>query len=170
MDVFKRAVSGERFDAPDPRGDAGFADNFKKSDIAGFGSMGTTAKFFAEIRQRDHPHTIAVLFFKKCGGAGFESVFSFHFIGMRGDIFADTTIHKRFDLSQGGAIHQGKVGKIKSQSIRCHQRTGLLDMLTENLAQNGMQNVSGRVVQSGCRAFGPINLQGNFLAGFYFSE
>ena len=60
------------------------------------------------------------------------------------------------------------MGKIKAQSIRCNQRTGLFDMRTEHLSQNGMQNVGGRMVQGSCSAFGTINLKGHFLAFFYF--
>ena len=85
---------------------------------------------------------------------------------MGGHVFTDTPIDAGFDIHQGFGIYLGKMRKVKAQSVRCHQRTGLLDMLAKHLAQHRMQNVGRRMIQSRRLAHRTINIKRDLVSFF----
>ena len=48
------------------------------------------------------------------------------------------------------AVDLGKMGKIEAKPVRRNQRTGLLDMVTQNFSQGRMKKMGGRMIAGGC--------------------
>ena len=53
---------------------------------------------------------------------------------------------------------------IETEAVRRHERSGLLDMSAERIAQNGMQNMCTRMIRSDARAPVFIDLRLNLIA------
>ena len=71
---------------------------------------------------------------------------------MRGDVgldfgvLADVLVHLLLDVGQFGRIHRREMREIEAQPVRRHQRTRLLHVRAQNVAQRRVHQVRRRVV------------------------
>ena len=96
--------------------------------------------------ERVRPHTILERLNQSFPFERFESFFSIHLLYLNRHVFTNPLIHPHFDYIQGFGFNLRKMRKIKTESVRCHQRSGLLDVVAQHLAQCGMEDVRGGVV------------------------
>ena len=61
------------------------------------------------------------------------------------------TVDHLFHVGELFLGHAGEVRKIKAQMLRVDARTGLLNMLAQNLAQGSMQEMSAGMIAANCR-------------------
>src|SRR5699024_10809560 len=69
----------------------------------------------------------------------------------------DEHVHQvlyRSDLRRG---HGSKVGEVKAQEVGLHQRTGLLDVVSQNLPQGSVEEVGSAVGPAHCLAALTVN-------------
>ena len=86
------AESGQRFDAANAGGDAGFGDNFEEPDIAGHSGVGAAAKFLADVGNRNDPDLLRIFLAKKRERAAGNGFVDFHDLRLNRQIPEDDLI------------------------------------------------------------------------------
>ena len=107
--------------------------------------MRTTAELDGIIAHIDDTDGIAVLFAEQRGSAQFLRFFNGHFPHINGIPLQDGVLHNGINLGKLFLGQSGVVGEVEAQMIWFHQRTGLVDMITQHLGQSLLQQVRGRV-------------------------
>ena len=120
--------------------------------------MGTTAKLDRDARNFDHTDTVGVLVSEKGERAKCERIFVWH-VCVFGDTgsFSDLGVDLMLYLLKLFRGDPRKVAEVETQAFRRDQRTLLLDMLPEYLAERGMQKVGRSVVPFCCNAGVTVN-------------
>lgn len=124
------------------------------------GNVGAAAQLAGEGLILDaHGHDanhVAVLLTKKRHGAGGLGLLNAHDGGHHGlggkDLLVDQVFH-RADLLSG---HGLEVREVKAQALGRHQRTGLVDVVAQDLLQGGVEQVGGGVVATEQTAAGEV--------------
>ena len=149
--VIEHTVTGQCLDTAHTGCDTRLRNDLKGCDHTCIGYMGTAAQFLGEISHGNHAHTISVLFPKKSHGPCFLGVFNAHNLCHNGKCCLDLLIDHCLHLSQFLLGHSLEMGKVKAQPVRCHKRTLLLYMGTQNRFQGFLQKMGGTVVLTGIR-------------------
>ena len=116
--------------------------------------MRAAAEFGGEIADLDDADLVAVLFAEQRHGVVFVDghvdghVFDDFDLFVAQDFFVDEV----FDVLQFFVRDRGEVGEVEAQMIRRDQRSRLLDVLAENFAQAGVQQVRRGVIAHGGQA------------------
>ncbi len=117
----------------------------------------------------NHAHYVAVFFIEQGHGAGAHSLIMRHFFGGNRVIRQNEAVHLRLDGGQFIRLHRRNMGEVKTQTIRRDQRTGLVHMRAQYLAQRGVQQMRGRMVAGGGHARALLHCQFYFLIGQDFT-
>ena len=132
--------------------------------------MRSAAKLHAHLAHFNNAHGRAVFFIKHSRSAGFKSVFQRADFRLHGQIFANHVIGNRFHSLEFFISDFGKVGKIKTQVLRIHKRTGLFNVIAEHRLERRLQDVrTGMVGGNGFSSF-LIDDQTDLCTYFYFSR
>jgi hypothetical protein len=121
--------------------------NFKEPDIARGIGVGAAAELLAEGTDRHHPDLSTVfLAEQRCGTIGHCLVARLQCSRDRG-VFTDTTIDPLLNPDYFLLRQRGKMGEVKTKPFLLNQRTGLLDVIPQDLLHGGMQKMRGRMVE-----------------------
>ena len=109
--------------------------------------MCSSAQLAAVVSYRNDSDSIAVLFTKECSGTGLCSVFCRHHFSSDIQKMTDLVVDHIFDTVYLFFSHSLEVIEIKPESIFCDRRTCLFYMISENLLQSLVQQVSCSMVR-----------------------
>src|SRR5207244_7477050 len=93
-------LSGDGFDAPDPRRNAALVHDLTDPDIAGTEYVRAAAQLSAKPRHAHHPHLLAIFFTEQRHGAGGDRLFQWPDISLYSRILQDLLIHEALDFLQ----------------------------------------------------------------------
>src|SRR5208283_423632 len=144
--VFECVPAGKGLDSADPGSDAGFLDDYKKSDVTRPVRVSTSAKLAAEARNFNQPDAVAVFFFKKRHRPGFQGFLQFHYPNGELAVLTDFIIYQPLDPGQFFRGHCGEMGEVEPEPVRRYERSSLLCMISEHLVQDRVQDMCGSVV------------------------
>ena len=115
------------------------------ADLCSVIKMRAAAQLGAEIAHFDNADNIAVFFAEQCGSAAVLCVLKAHFA--HGDIGAveHCVINGILDCGDLLRGHGLKMREVKSQVICIDKRACLMDVITQNRAQSGMQQMRCRM-------------------------
>jgi hypothetical protein len=125
-----------------------FADDLEQADVAGALHVGAAAEFGGEVPDAEHAHVVAVLLAEQGHGAGFHGFVVAHHAGTASAlarICSLTSVRWRQLVRRSGL----EVGEVEAQLVGRDQRALLRDMRAEHLAQRGVQQMRGGVVEGG---------------------
>ena len=94
--------------------------------------MRTAAKLLGEAAHRNHAHILLVFLAEKRHSARFLGLLQIHNLRHYRKRRLDLLIYQSFHFFKLRRCHSLKMRKIKTQTIRCHQRTLLLHMTAKN--------------------------------------
>ena len=140
------AFARERLDAAHAGGHATLLHDREQADVAGGAAVRAPAQLHAEVRDRDHADGVAVLLAEerhRPGGHGFVARPD---VGGHRSVAVDLRVDDPLDLALLRRCHRSGMHEVEAEPIRRHQRTGLLDVRPEHLAQGRVQQVRGGVV------------------------
>ena len=143
--LFQAQLTGIGLDPANTGGNAALGLDFKGAHLGGIVQMGTTAELHGVAAHVDHPYHIAVLFAEQGGGPQLLGFLNGHLPGHNGVALQDGVLNNGIDLVQFLPGHGCVMGKVKTQIIRLHQRTGLVDVVAQNAAQCLLQQMGGGV-------------------------
>src|SRR5450830_172490 len=128
IEVGQGRSAGHRFNTTHTGRHTAFADDFQQADVAGTVGVDTAAQFHREVAAHaQDAHVVAVLLAEQRHGAlGLDDIF------------------QGLDLRR---LDRFEVAEVETQALAVNQRTLLLDVLAQHLAQCSVQQVGGRVVQ-----------------------
>ena len=148
IQVSQCGCAGHGFNTTNTRSHAAFADDFHQADVTGALGVDTATQLNREITTHaQHAHAVAVLLAKQRHGAFFLGGFDVGFFSLDRGILANLgvdDIFQRLDLLR---LDRFEVAEVKTHALAVNQRAFLLNVLAQNLAQGGVQQVGGRVVQ-----------------------
>ena len=115
------------------------------ADLGSVIKMRTAAQLGAEIAHFDNADNVAVFFAEQRGGAAVLCVLKAHFA--HGDIGSveHCVINGILNCGDLFRSHGLKVREVKSQVICIDKRACLMNMIAQNRAQSGMQQMRCRV-------------------------
>ena len=146
--------AGEGFDAAYACADTTVADDLEVADEAGGGGMDAAAELFAEavvdvgggVADFDNADIGGVLLAEDGHCAGLQRLLVGHFVGVDGDVVADAGgdefLHGG-ELAGGGSVG---LGVVEPQPFGRDERAGLMDVVAEDAAQGGVEEMGGGVV------------------------
>ena len=109
--------------------------------------MGAAAQFSGELAHAQHAHAFAVFFAEQRHGAEIQRLLHAHVVHFGFGIAADLGVHQVFDGPQLFGADRLEVREIETGALGGDQRAFLADVFTQHLAQGGMQQMGGAVVQ-----------------------
>ena len=146
----KRVLAGEGFDAAQVGADRTLAHDLDRADVAGGRHVRATAQL-ERVAGLEHSHDVAVLVAEEGDGALVARRLLGH-LGRRharvGEHFGVGQLLDATNLRWRDCL---VVAEVESQTIGCHERAGLLHVLTEHAAQRPVQHVRRSVVALGRR-------------------
>ena len=111
--------------------------------------MSAAAQLHADVTDPNDPHRITVLLVEERRGTCLNRLADIHLTGRDRIICHDKVVDDRFDTPQLFVCHGGKMGKVKTQTVLRHQRTGLFDMIAQNLSESGLQQMRRGMIAAG---------------------
>src|SRR6266851_5186140 len=144
---FQRTFAGERLDSPNAGRDARLAFELEQADIAGTRDMGSTAEFDREIAHPHNPHTVAVFIAEECQRAGLNRLIVGHLLNRDARVLANPRVDLLFNRCQVACGNRTAMSEVEAQTLRCHQRAGLMHFFADDIAQRIVQNMGRRMVQ-----------------------
>ena len=150
-EFLERAEAGDGFDAANARRDAALAEQLDGADLAGGAGVGASAELGGEVADLDDAHLLAVLLAEERHGVVLVDgdVDGHVFEGDDAGVGEHLLINDVFDVLQFFVGDAGEVGEVEAQAMVVDQRSGLLDVLAENFAQPGVEQVGSGVVAAG---------------------
>ena len=114
------------------------------ADLGGVGQVGAAAELNGvALAHIHHADDLAVLLTEEGDGALLLGLFDGHFFGHNVVAFQHGLVDQGTDLSQLLGSQGGEVGEVEAQAVRLHQRTGLVDVVTQHGPQDLVQQVGG---------------------------
>ena len=142
-------VSRHRLDPADAGGDGRLMDDLQKADVAGPGHMGPAAEFAAESAHPDDADRLPVLLVEDRRRPGLHRLRKRHDRGLHGNVRPDHPVGLLLDPRQFLLLDLRKMGEIEAEPLGVHQGAGLLDMLSEDLLQRGLEKMGPGMVGLG---------------------
>ena len=136
--------------------DTAFGNNFEKADVTRPRHVRTTAKFLGRT-DFQHPHLIAIFFAKQHHCAGFLCRFKIHYTRLGRRIIENFCIDNIFHAGNFVRGHRCIVRKVKTCFVGIDQRTLLLHMGAQYIAQRFMHQVRHRMMTHGTIADIPVD-------------
>ncbi len=144
--------AGDGLDAADARGGGLLHGNFEDTDVAGAAHVRASAKFLAVKAARrggigngdDANVLLGIAVAEKGQRAGSERVVNRRDIRLDLGVEQNFVVHLLLDVAQFGGIDRGEVRKIETQARRLDERSGLLHVRAQNVAQRGVHQVRRR--------------------------
>src|ERR1700730_17392109 len=158
FDVVERSLARERLDAAHAGGDAALAHDLEKPDVPGALHVRAAAQLHRELAHAQHPHVLVVLLAKQRDGARAPRALVVHDARFRGDVGADLRVHEPFDLAQLRGRERLEMREIEAQPVGRHQRSFLLYVGAEYLAQRRVQQMRGAVIERRRLAPGAVHV------------
>ena len=143
--LLQRHLAGGGLDTADAGGHAALGLDAEHTGLSGVVQMGTAAQLHGELAHGHHAHGLAVLLAEGSHGAPGLGLRQRQLLGGDGQAVQHRVVHQILhlqDLLGGDGL---KVGKVEAQTIRLHQRAGLMDVVAQHLLQRGIQQVGGGV-------------------------
>src|SRR5690606_28836706 len=146
----QRRSTGDRLDAAHAGGHAAFADDLEQADVTGARDVGTATQLDGEAAAHgQHAHALAVFLTEQRHGTLGLGGLDVGFLDFHRGVATDLGVDHFFQLAQLLRLDRLEVAEVEAQALAVDQRALLLDVLAEDLAQRGMQQVGGRVVLRG---------------------
>ena len=139
LDVVERAFGRDGLDAPHARGHAAFAQDLEDADVARARDVRAAAQLHREIAHAQHAHVFLVFLAEQRDGAFRHRRVVGHLAGFGGGVPADLGVHEPLDLLQLIGGDRLEVREVEAQPVGRDQRTFLLHVGAEHLAQRCMQ-------------------------------
>ena len=92
-----------------------------------------------------HPDRVSVLLAEQGDGAPLLGLLNGHLLGDHVIAGQDSLIDHGADLGELLSGQGGEVGEVEAEPVGLHQGAGLVDMVAQDLAQGGVQQVGGGV-------------------------
>src|SRR5690606_20590284 len=151
IQVGQREFAGNRFDAAHTGGYAAFAGDLEQADVTGALDVGAATQLDGETAAHaQHTHLVAVLFTEQRHGAARLGRLDISLLDIHRRVLANLGVDPIFQRLDLLGLDRLEVTEVETQTLAVHKRTFLRHMLAQDLAQRGVQQVSRRVVQSGC--------------------
>ena len=150
-ELFEGSKSGNGFDAADSGRDGAFAEELDGADLAGGGGVGASAELGGEVADLDDAHLVAVLLAEERHGVVLVDgdVDGHVFEGDDGGVREHFLINEVLDVLQFLVGDGGEVGEVEAEAVVVDERSGLLDVFAEDLAESGVEEVSSGVIAAG---------------------
>src|SRR5262249_30149850 len=162
--------SGERLDPPDARRDARFADDLEQTDISGHLCMCAPAQFHADFRNRNDPNLLLVFLSEKRERPFGDSFTHVHDAGLYRQVSETALIDLLFDLLDFAVSQRSKMRVIEPKTVRCDERTRLLDVRTQRFTQNRVEDVRSGVIGGDTSPAFLVDLRLHFVVDAQLSE
>ena len=146
-DVGQGTGTGHRFNTPYAGGHAAFGNDLEHTDVTGPTGMRAAAQFGRERAHLQHAHFFAVLLAKQRHRAKVQRFLHAHVMHFHRDIAADLGIDQGFHLGQLGARHRLEMREVETQPLGRDLRAPLRHMITQHLAQRGVQQMGRTVIE-----------------------
>ena len=143
------AEAGDGLQAADAGGDRPFTDSFDQADLAGGGRVRAAAEFRGEaVGELDHADLVTVLLSEERHGVVLVDghVDGHVFEGFHTGVGQHLAVDDGLDLLEFLIGHLGKVRKVETQPRGLDQRSGLLHVRAQHLAERGVEQVRSGVV------------------------
>jgi hypothetical protein len=163
--VFERLPAGKGLDSADSGCDAGFLDDQENPEFTRRVCVRTAAKLATEPRNFNQPDPVTVFFFKKRHSSRFQGFLQSHYPNAELLVSTDFIIYQPLDLNLFFRGHCGEMGEIEPETVRRDERSGLLCVISEHIAQGRVQDMCGCVVDFCVLAHLGVNCQMNRIAG-----
>ena len=121
--------------------------------------MATAAELFTEARDGDYADHVAIFLTKESHSAGFLCFFDRHFRDVHIGAFDDFIIDDLFHFCQ---LFRGKwfrPGEIETETVREHERAGLVHLVAQYAAQRCLQHMGAGVVSG--QIFSSFSIHGD---------
>ena len=141
----ERAQAGGRLDTAHAGGHRALRADVEGTGLGGVVQMGAAAELHTVAAHVHHAHDIAVFFSKEGGGAGLAGLVDGHFLCLNGQALQNGLVDRVLHLLQLLGRDGGEMGKVKAQEVRLHQRSGLMHMIAQHVAQGLLQQMGGAV-------------------------
>ena len=150
-EVPQRAFAGHGLEPAHAAGDAAFFQNLDQADLAGRGGVRAAAQLGGEVADADDAHAVAVLLAEErhrvvLVDGDIDGHVLDHFDAIVAQHFA---VGEVFDVLQFLVAERGEVREVEAQVRGIDQRTRLLHVLAQHLAQRGMKQMRAGVVAHG---------------------
>ncbi len=146
LDVLDRGEPRDRLDPSHPRRDGRLGDDLEEADVSRPRDVGAAAELGADIAHPDKSDLVGVFFVEDGLGAGLEGLFFGHDTRFHGNVGLDVFVHEHLDPVELGLFYLGKMGEIETKTVGRHERTGLFDVIAQDVAQCGVEEVRARMV------------------------
>ena len=164
-EVAPRRLAGQGLDPPDTRGDPGLGDDLEQGDVAGARHMGAAAQLHRivavagqGVAEGQHPYAVAVLLAEQGHGPGVDRRLRRHLLGLRREVLADDRVDLGLDRVDLRRRHRAAMAEVEPHPVAVDQLSLLRDVRAQHIAQRGVDEVGGRVVQP--RARPPLGVDG----------
>ncbi len=157
--MIEGALPGHRLDAAYAGGDAALAGDLEQADVAGARHVRAAAQFGGVIAHLQHAHAFAVFFAEQRHRAEIQRFLHAHVVHFNRVVGAHLRIDLALDHRQFGGAHRLEVREVEAQPVRRDQRALLLHVGAQHLAQRGMQQVRGGMVEDGGAAAIAVDLR-----------
>ena len=144
------------FDTTQVAADRAFTHDFDWPNVPSCRNMRTTAQL-ERAASLEHSNNVAVFVAKKCDGTFIGCRLFRHFVGAHlaiGDHFGVRHLLDAANLSRRDGF---VVAEVEPQSIRRHERAGLLHVFAQDLAQRPVQHMGRGVIAPGRRSGNTID-------------
>src|SRR5512139_602131 len=108
--------------------------------------MNASTQFPAEVSNGDQTDLVAVLLLENGRRPFSHSLLECCQPGFHRQVFLDLPVDKFLDLPYFDPAERREMGEIEAQPFRRHERAGLFDMVAEDLAKRGVEEMSSGVV------------------------
>ena len=116
--------------------------------------MNAAAEFGGKFANAQNTHFLAIFFTEQGHCPDFHRVILGHDLGGHVVVCTDLCINQTLNLTNLLTRHRLEMGEVKAQALGVDQRSFLGDMLTDYLAQSGMEQMSrGMVKRDGFATF-----------------
>src|SRR5690606_16856460 len=155
----QRSRAGDRLYTAHAGGHAAFAGDLEQADVAGTGYVGAAAQLDGEAAAHgQHAHLVAVLLAEQGHGALGLGGLDVGLMDLDLGVLADLGVDQVLQRAQLLGLDRLGVAEVEAQTLAVDQRALLLYVLAQHLAQGGVQQVGGRMVQRGGLAHRGVDL------------
>ena len=122
------------------------------------------AQLHREVADAQHAHVVLVLLAEQRHRAGGDRAFVVHHLRFGRRVAADLRVHQVLDLPQLVRRDRLEVREVEAQAVRRDERALLRDVRAEHLAQRGVQQMRGGVVERGGAAALAVDVRAERVA------
>src|SRR5262249_32267483 len=130
-----RPWTGQGLDTAYSRTNAGLIGDGKEADLPGGPHVCAATELFTKARYLNSTYLLAIFLTKQRQRPTSNGAVEVHHGDVQGRISPDLLVDQALNAVQFTLAEAGKMRKIEPQTVRCHQRPGLLDVLAEDLPQ-----------------------------------